>query len=67
VGSFCSAFCDAVALALKCGHRLADKELRNELLITARLLAEDPGSRAGLRAAGLAHTAGLDELSPVDP
>lgn len=57
MGPFCGAFADVVALALRCGHRVADKEVRNELLITARLLAEDPGSRAGLRAAGLADTA----------
>lgn len=57
VGPFCASLSQAVALALRCGHRVADKEVRNELLITARLLAEDPGTRAGLRTAGLADTA----------
>ena len=43
---FCAAFSQLVATALREGHRKSDKELRNELLITARMLAEDGRARA---------------------
>ena len=52
---FCAAFSQLVATALREGHRKSDKELRNELLITARMLAEDgraPRVAAGLRFGG---------------
>ena len=54
---FCSAFTGLVGATLREGHRKTDKELRNELLITARMLAQDGRARASLRVAGLGDTA----------
>ena len=55
---FCAAFSQLVATALREGHRKSDKELRNELLITARMLAEDGRARASLlRVSGLGDVA----------
>lgn len=54
---FCEAFSDLVAAVASGGHGDADKELRNELLVCGRLLAEHPKTRVALRAAGLHRTA----------
>ena len=54
---FCAAFSQLVATTLREGHRKSDKELRNDLLITARMLAEDGRARASLRVAGLGEVA----------
>lgn len=54
---FCVHLSDFIALAVRQSHGCAHKEIRNELLIIARVMAEEPDTRAGLRACGLAAVA----------
>ena len=54
---FREVFANLVAAAAREGHGDADKELRNELLLVGRMLAEHDETRVGLRAAGLLDTA----------